>query len=475
MLEKGTLNGVSGNKLKGNVLFKQKDMLVFCDSAFQPATRTGVDAYGHVRILQGDSVTITGNTLHYESETKYATLRGNVVFTDKGTTLKTDVLDYNVQDKSARYNTGAVIRDAKSILTSLRGTYKSQNKIFYFRDKVKVVGPEGTLLTDTMDYFTQTKTAYFRGASQVISMDGVVHMNEAGEYNTAGSVAKLKGRVKLESGSYVITGDQMSNDEKRRISIVKGHVRIVALKDSITIEGDEVYNWGGKGISKVFGNAIMKNYSEKDTLYITGDTLLSIDNNNPSEKRLFVYNNTRIFRIDLQGKCDSLAYNFSDSTIYFYRDPVLWSEGSQLLADSINIQMANKKIDKLNMNVNSFIISVDSLRNYNQVKGRKMTAFFKDNSINKVDVKGNGESIYFALEKDSVLVGMNKVACSDILIRFEKNKVNSITFLKKPDAVFIPPHEIKDPERRLKGFRWRIQERPTLEEVLFRRLEKRKI
>jgi lipopolysaccharide export system protein LptA len=475
VFEGGTLGGQSIYKFRGKVIFKQKGMFVYCDSAYQYARKNGsLEAFGHVRIVQGDSVTVTGNTLHYEPDTRNATVKGNVVFTDKGTTLKTDVLDYNMETKVASYASGGVIRDGKTVLVSTKGTYNSLNKFFYFRNKVKVTGKDGTLLTDTLDYNTTTKTAYFRGPSQIINIDGVVYADK-GEYKTEEKLSILKGRAKVESGSYIITGDQMYNDESRKISIIKKNVKVVSLKDSITIEGDVVHYSGSKGVSKIFGNAIMKNYAEKDTLYLTADTLLSIDNNIASEKRLYAYNHARIFRNDLQGKCDSLVYNFADSTIYFNRDPVLWSEGSQLLADSINIQLANKKIDKLNMNVNSFIITLDSLKNYNQVKGKKMIAYFQNNAIHKVDVNGNGESIYFALEKDSILVGMNKVICSDIMIKFLANKVNSITFINEPDALFIPPHEILEPEKKLKGFRWRIMERPTLEEVLSRRLEKKKI
>ena len=120
----------------------------------------------------------------------------------------------------------------------------------------------------------------------------------------------------------------------------------------------------------------------------------------------------------------------------------------------------------MNMNVNSFIISKDSMRNYNQIKGRKMTALFDSSSITRVDVKGNGESIYFALENDSALVGMNKVACSDITIGFRNKALNTISFIKSPDAQFIPPHELQEPDKRLKGFAWREKERPTKGQVV---------
>lgn len=47
-------------------------------------------------------------------------------------------------------------------------------------------------------------------------------------------------------------------------------------------------------------------------------------------------------------------------------------------------------------------------------------------------------------------------------VRFgDKNQPKTFTFIKKPDAQFIPPHKLEEPDKTLKGFRWRIGEMPT--------------
>ncbi|UII27438.1 hypothetical protein LVD15_03125 [Fulvivirga maritima] len=211
----------------------------------------------------------------------------------------------------------------------------------------------------------------------------------------------------------------------------------------------------------------MKKVMQKDTLYLKADTLVAIENEDPAKKRLLAYKNVKIFKPDLRGVSDSLAYFTSDSTIYFYDDPVLWSGGSQIEADSINAVLANGSIERLNMNENSFVISEDSISNYNQIKGRSMVAYFKEGSIKKVDVNGNAESLFFALdETDSYLMGMNKITCSFMIINFKLNKVDNLSSYVTPDASFIPPHELEDPERRLKDFKWRISEKPERKDVL---------
>jgi len=179
----------------------------------------------------------------------------------------------------------------------------------------------------------------------------------------------------------------------------------------------------------------------------------------------------------MQGIADSLVYLSSDSTLYFYRDPVLWSDENQMTADSIHMLLKNKNIRRIYMVSNSFVVSQDSLLDFNQIKGRKMTTYFENKNIHHVIVEGNGESIYHALEekkikKDSLLLkitflaGMNKIICSNMRIDFKAGKVNSINFYVKPDASFFPPQDIKEADRKLKGFTWRGSDRPKKKDVV---------
>ena len=116
---------------------------------------------------------------------------------------------------------------------------------------------------------------------------------------------------------------------------------------------------------------------------------------------------------------------------------------------------------------NAFVISQDTLRNFNQIKGREMMADFAGQNISRVIVQGNGESLYFALdEEDQSFMGMNKIICSNITIRFRDGKVNNLSFYVKPEASFIAPHELKKEEMTLKGFQWRAKDRPKREDVV---------
>ncbi len=245
---------------------------------------------------------------------------------------------------------------------------------------------------------------------------------------------------------------------------------MISKTENLIIYGQAADYYKGKGISKVYTKAYMAKISDdNDTLFIAADTLVSIDDPDPQKKRLLAYNNVKIFKSDIQGLADSLEYRSIDSTIYFYKDPVLWSDGNQMTADSIRMLISNNTIDKIFMNVNSFVISRDSLINFNQIKGRKMTAEFKNKQINKVVVEGNGESIYFALdEKEGTAMGLNKIICSNITIRFKEGKVNNLSFYVRPEARFVPPHEMKPDDKELPGFSWKENDKPTQEEVTYK-------
>jgi len=111
------------------------------------------------------------------------------------------------------------------------------------------------------------------------------------------------------------------------------------------------------------------------------------------------------------------------------------------------------------------VISETAEENYNQVKGRKMIAYFDIGQLQRVDVNGNGESVYFELEADTLVMGMNSVICSNMKLLFEDQNITDIVFYS-PDGSFIPFHEIAPASTKLDGFNWRPGERPTLKTVL---------
>ncbi|TGE29908.1 OstA-like protein [Hymenobacter metallicola] len=464
----GTFNGVEIRKLIGNVSFKQGTTLLYCDSAYQYLEKNALEAFSNVRIIQNDTVTITGDRATYDGDTRKARMTGNVVMRDPRMTLTTTLLDYDLNKNLAYYSTGGHLVDPENTLDSQFGYYNTVSKVFSFKRNVKLVTKENNIDTDTLQYNTVSKIAYFFGPTRITGKQGNLYA-ENGTYNTITKVSNFQRNAKIETPNYLLGGDKLVYDEARQYGVATGHVSMISKKDNLVLRGDVGKYWRAQGRAKVYGSSpVMRNITDNDTLYLAADTLVSVEGRPPQNAAgvLYAYPRVKIFRTDLQGRCDSLTYDRQDSIIYLNKRPVLWSDKNQLTADSMEIRQRNKKIDQMRLYANSFIIGQDTILNYNQVKGRNMVAYFVDNKIKKVDVLGNAESLYYALEGDTATTGLNKAVSANMALRFADNKLQTITFLTNPDASFIPPHELKPEDQKLKGFTWRATERPTRRLVL---------
>jgi lipopolysaccharide export system protein LptA len=464
--------------LIGNVVFEQNQTTIYCDSAKWLKKGRSMEAYGRVRITDGDSVTLTASFLSYDGNTRIARLRKNVVFKKLNTaTLYTEFLDFDRQRNMAKYFNGGKLVDSTNTLTSQKGYYDTRSNLASFKKDVVTQGKDFNMKSDTLQYHTKTKIIYFHDVTTVTDVEGKTATYTSGYYDTRSKLSNIHKGV-IETQSYTMAGDSYFLDDKKLFYRATGNVVMTSKEENMTIHGEQgIYN-KAKGHSKVFGNAyVAKVEGAGDTLFLTADTLVSIESKDPKKKRLLAYHQVKIFKTNMQGIADSLAYVSADSMLHFYYKPALWNEENQMTADTIRIRLRNSNIDKIYMLSNSFVASQDSLKNFNQIKGRLMTTHFRGQKIHHVDVSGNGQSLYFATEekeiKDSTatariifLTGLNKIECSNMKINFVDGKVNNITFLKNPDAAFIPPHEITPADRLLTGFTWRGAERPKRGDVV---------
>ncbi|MBK6263928.1 LPS export ABC transporter periplasmic protein LptC [Marivirga sp. S37H4] len=446
---------------------KDKDTRITGDSALYYDKQGIMIVFGDVRIKKGDSVTITARRLNYYMNDNKAELRNNVVYEDKRIRLTTNYLDYYTNTEDARFYNGGKIVDGETTLEAEDAYVINAENLIKFYEDVKLKSPDYDLKTDTLFYHQITKIATTYGPTQTIMKDGeIIDAKEGGRFQTdSKQVTYLEGKITTES--YEIFGDDLFFDDIRQESRAKGNVRVISEEDNIIILGDEATTQKDSGITKIWGNPVMKQLVDNDTLYMSADTLISIDSKVDSLSRLLAYKNVKIFKSDMQGVADSMAYMMLDSMIFLYEDPILWSDGNQITADTIALEMVNGKLDKMKMKNRAFTINKDTVANFNQIKGRNMTAYFKNDKMDKILVNGNGESIYFAIDdKDNSLIGMNKILCSNMKIQFLNGQMNDITFYKDPEGRFIPPHEINEPETRLKDFNWQIDKKPELKEVL---------
>jgi hypothetical protein len=209
----------------------------------------------------------------------------------------------------------------------------------------------------------------------------------------------------------------------------------------------------------------IKKVNTIDSVYLTRKAELS---DTAHIRILSAFHHVKIFKSDLQGKSDSAFYSNSDSTIRLYVHPILWTQGSQLSGDTILLQMKNKKLHTMDLFPNGFIVNIekkDSL-NFNQVAGKKMRGFFKDDKLSTMFVDGNSETIYFAHDSTGKVTEMHRSLSSRIRVRFKDNKVSNVTFLAKPEHRYGPIAKFNADDKILKGFIWKPKERPASKEQI---------
>jgi lipopolysaccharide export system protein LptA len=468
-MKAGQKDGVRFDRFLGDVVLRQKETMLYCDSAHFFRSLNYAEIYSNVRVVQG-GVTINSANATYHGAQRTATFRGGVVMRDEKMTLTTPSLFYNMATRSARYTEGGTIVESDTRLTSRIGNYNMSSKLLSFRGNVKVLSKDADIQSDSLQYNTVSKIVFFVTKTRFQNSQAVQYASR-GTYNTVSKEAVFQ-ETEIESEDYIITARSSSYDQVGRYAYFSGNVKMISKdpKNRVIITGQVAQYWREQGRAKVSGSPVMRSLVSGDTLLISADTLISVNNKDPKQKDfLYAFYGVRIFKNDLQGRCDSLTYNQSDSVMYMNSNPILWANNSQLVSDRMEMFMKKKTIDQMKMFNNAFIISQDTLKNLNQIKGRDMVAFFSQGNIRQVNVNGNGESIYFALEGDSVMTGMNKSVSSDLVLKFKNKKMETITFLTNPDMAFIPPHELKEPDKRLRGFKWQPEEKPSKADVLAKR------
>jgi len=219
----------------------------------------------------------------------------------------------------------------------------------------------------------------------------------------------------------------------------------------------------------VTDSAVMIRVFEIDSMFMHADTLYAHEDTVTHNKIWTAFHNVRMYKTDLQGKCDSLVYSSIDSLISFYHNPVLWSDENQLTAEFMDMELRGSQIDKLHLYNSSFIISREDTDRFNQVRGRNMTGFFEDNNLYKIHVEGNGQSIYYSKNSKEQFTGVNTAECCDMLNFMNENKVSTISLLNAPDATLYPINELSSGELKLKGFLWLDEVRPLNRDDIFRR------
>lgn len=206
------------------------------------------------------------------------------------------------------------------------------------------------------------------------------------------------------------------------------------------------------------------------------DSLLIMSPDTPEDslqRVVYAYNNVRIYRSDFQAVCDSLVGFSIDSTMHMYIDPVLWQGDNQMTASVIDLYTKNQQLERAFFSGEPMMISeVEPGDKYNQVKGRTMQSFFRNNDIYRHDVDANAQTLYYMQDgKTGDYMGFLVAEAANITFLIDSMQMDKIIFRLDPSYVIYPMDKIpENVTQRLPGFGWHIDRRPEIAAVFDRRI-----
>lgn len=477
--------------LRGNVCFRHDSALMYCDSAYFYDKQNSLHAFGHVHLIQGDSIEGFGDKLYYNGNTKMAKFRKRVKLIHNGeTTLTTDSMNYDRANNIAYYFSGGMIQDTINTLTSEWGQYTPDNSQALFSHHVKLVHPKFVLECDTLCYNTETYQADIVSPTEIIYEHETTILSSSGWYNTSTERSMLlKRSLIIHADGMTLTGDTIYYDKAIGYGKVLGNMQSVDSANHMTLYGNKGEVWESDDHGYVTDSAMLVEWSDSTMYsYIHADTLFT--DQIPYQRRDLIekdsvlvdsvwqypapdtiwtdttyiqiraYDNVRIYREDMQCVCDSAHYNGRDSIATLCGDPVCWNESNQVSSDTIRVYIKNGEVDYLHGIGNAIAIKQEGSLEFDQLAGKEMYAYVRDGDVYLVDVQGNAETVFYPREEDGSYVGVNRTQSSFVKLYLENRQIHHILFTTSTAGVMIPMDQATDEDKYLATFFWADQERP---------------
>ena len=462
--------GKNTQSLNGRVILSHHRTILHCDSAYMFNDSNTVVAYGNIHVIQNDSIHLYGNKLTYLGNENLAKIRENVRANKGDTWLYTEYLDYNREIDKAYFYNGGRVENGTSVLTSDNGLYFPNTNDVYFKNDVVGTSPSYIMYSDTMRFNTQTEIVTILGPTTIYTNDSTRIDSEKGWYNTQTDEAKLLYNNTIESGNYTLEGDTIFYEKRKGLGTVWGNMVLTDTIDNVKMCGN--YGFYNEQTQEALAtrHAVGMQVYAGDTLFIHADTFRIVPLPEDTSRLIKAFYNVKFYRFDLQGRCDSLVFDFRDSIATMYYFPIVWAQGNQMTANKIKMYTRNRALYKSDLIDAAFAISPEDSVGYNQVKGKLMTGYIRNNELYLIDVDGNGQTIYYPKDGD-IIIGINRAESSSMSIWLKENRISTITMRVSPTGNMNPPILLGEKDKKLAGFRWLDDYRPKSKDDIFLLLE----
>lgn len=453
--------------LRGNVIFRKEGVFMYCDSAYFYDSSNSLDAFGNVKMIQGDTLFVYSDVMYYSGTDEIAQLRYNVKLENKDMTLYTDSLDYDMVANLGYYFEGGRIVDSENELVSIYGQYDPNTKDSEFLFDVELRNEKYVMRTDTLHYNTATHIANIVGPTTIVSDSNIIY-SQRGWYNTETDKATLYDRSLLVGNNGIkLTGDTLYYD---RVAGYGEAFSNMILTDSVhnsILDGDYGFHNERENRSFATIRARAREISEGDTLYLHGDTIRTYMLED-SSRVMIAEPNVRFFRFNMQGICDSMTYVQRDSMLYMDRHSIIWSGNRQITGNSIDIHMNDSTVDYALLPDYGFMAELIEDVYFNQLSGKEMKAYFVNQELRQLDVSGNVQLIMYPMEEDSTYNKLVDAESSYMIVLLKpQQEIDKITMWPEVTGNVTPLYLAKKSQYYLAGFAWYDVLRPKSPDDIF--------
>jgi len=465
------------------VHIKHEGIEMWCDEAIYDAKQDFIEAYGKVRINQGDTINMASKYVEYSGKTKLAFASGSVILKDPSSVITTDTLYFDrIKQEAFFKNNGKVVKDTSGTITSVIGRYFMKTKKYQFVNNVILVNPKYIIKSNQLDFYSLSGYTFLYGPTTITSETSVIYC-ERGFYNTSEDTGYFVKKSKINYDERIVEGDSIYFDRNKSYASATNNITITDTLNNTIVKGHFGEVFRDKDSLYITQRALAITLQENDSIFIHSDTLMVTGK--PKKRTIRAYYNAKIYKSDLSGIADSIHINQhvgltqlinidkSKTKDVFVKKqkPVLWNIQNQITGDSIHLisNVKTENLDSLKVFNNAFVINKDSLGDgYNQISGKKLFGLFKDNSLSTIDIIKNAETLYYLRNEYNELVGIDKSKSGAIKIWLSNNAIDEMKKTNQIGGKTYPELDFPENEKIIRGFNWRESERPISKLDLFK-------
>ena len=443
-------NGSRIYYLHGNVGLQQDVAVMTSDSAILIQPQNEFKAFGNVKIIQADTMVVSGEILNYNGEIRTFVIKDNVNLITPNSRLNTEFLFYDRKTANAYYTKRSTLYRNQLELTADVGTYNTRHETVRLRGAVEAVDTAYTLFTDTLVYYPSRDSYDFVGPSILIKDSTTINC-KVGSYQANLSQLNLGNGAHITSPKSFIRADSISYNLDNKSGELFNEAIVADTAQGLVLESDYIDYVKQPNYVNAYTPVYYRQRMNQDTLYAIGDTLKIREDSTNFHSINLLYN-TRFFSTDFQGNSQFFDYNEKTDLLTLFPKPLMWSKKSQFACDTAMMTLRDEKLDSLFLIGNAAVISQskDSLF-YDQAICKRLDGNFLNNAVHTLRLEGNAENISHSINADSQIEGISKSTCSWIEIQFKDGEANKVKAGPGGEASYVPWSSAKEEIKRLPG------------------------